>query len=321
MIPGIDPKIDIAFKKVFGSERFGDLTAALINAVRSPPPEHRVVEVMFLNPYSEKMTLDDKLSILDVKARDQSEWIYDLEMQMLVLAALSPRALYYWAKSYAEQLSAGEDYTRLRRTISICFVNGVVFREWPDHHTIFRLLDRSGELCLTEDLEIHLIELPKFQKTLAELETDLDFWLYFLKNGEELDADALPAELDRWEIRQAMGVLKMLAQSDVERELYEGRLKAKRDMQTLETERRMAEEQRADWQQRYEAANREREAANREREAANREREAAKRMLVRQIQLCERLLGRRGANTEELSACSLDELHELAERLERESAT
>lgn len=30
----------------------------------------------------------------------------DLEMQMLVLAALSPRALYYWAKSYAEQLSA-----------------------------------------------------------------------------------------------------------------------------------------------------------------------------------------------------------------------
>ena len=84
---------------MFGSEQFGDLTAALINAVRAPPPEHRVVEVVFLNPYSERMALDDKLSILDVKARDQSAWIYDLEMQMLVLPALSPRALYYWAKS------------------------------------------------------------------------------------------------------------------------------------------------------------------------------------------------------------------------------
>jgi len=52
MIPGIDPKIDIAFKKVFGSERSGDLTAALINAVREPPPEHRVIEVEFLNPVS-----------------------------------------------------------------------------------------------------------------------------------------------------------------------------------------------------------------------------------------------------------------------------
>ena len=127
-----------------------------------------------------------------------------------------------------------------------------------------------------------------------------------------MDADALPAEVDRWEIRKAMGVLKMLAQSDLERELYESRLKARRDMQTLETERRMAEEQRVDWQQRYEAA-------NREREAANPEREAAKRMLVRQIQLCQRLLGRRGSNAEELTACSLDELRDLAERLERES--
>ena len=327
MIPGIDPKIDIAFKKVFGSERFGDLTAALINAVREPPPEHRVVEVEFLNPYSEKMTLDDKLSILDVKARDQSEWIYDLEMQMLVLAALSPRALYYWARSYADQLSAGEDYTRLRRTISICFVNGVVFPDWAEYHTCFRLLDPSGELCLTEDLEIHMIELPKFGKTLAELEKDLDFWLYFLKNGEELDADALPAELERWEIRKAMGVLKMLAQSDMERALYDGRLKAKRDLQTLETERRIAEDQRrtaeeqrrtaedqgsGEWQQRYEAA-------NREREAANREREEAKRMLVRQIQFCERLLGRPLSEAARLTTCSLDELHDIAERLERES--
>jgi len=332
MIPGIDPKIDIAFKKVFGSERSGDLTAALINAVREPPPEHRVIEVQFLNPYSDRMALDDKLSILDVKARDQSEWLYDLEMQMLVLAALSPRALYYWAKSYAEQLSAGEDYTRLRRTISICFVNGVVFREWPEYHTCFRLLDPSGELCLTEDLEIHIIELPKFRKTLAELETDLDFWLYFLKNGEELDADALPAELDRGEIRKAMGVLKMLAQSDMERELYEGRLKAKRDLQTLETERRIAEdqrrtaeeqrrtaeeqrrtaeEQRDEWQQRYEAA-------NREREAANRREEAAKKLVTRQIQLVERMLARQLSDADQLMACSLDDLRDLAERLERE---
>ena len=38
MIPGIDPKIDIAFKKVFGSEPSRDLTASLINAVLEPPP-------------------------------------------------------------------------------------------------------------------------------------------------------------------------------------------------------------------------------------------------------------------------------------------
>ena len=137
---------------------------------------------------------------------------------------------------------------------------------------------------------IHVIEIPKFNKTLAELETALDFWLYFLKNGEELDADVLPAELDRQSgVRKAMGVLKMFAQNEMERELYEGRLKAKRDLQmveaerqtletqrqtletqrqtletqrrTLEAERRTLDVQLGDWQQRYDVANRERETA------------------------------------------------------------
>lgn len=44
-------------------------------------------------------------------------------------------------------------------------------------------------------------------------------------------------------------------------------------------------------------------------------------MLVRQIQLCERLLGRSLSNAEELTACSLDELRGLAERLESETGS
>jgi predicted transposase/invertase (TIGR01784 family) len=103
MIPGIDPKIDIAFRKVFGSEPWRDLTVALINAVLESPPPHRVVDVELLNPYSEKMTLDDKLSILDVKARDQEGWLYNVEMQMLALAALVQRLLYYWS-NYVSKL-------------------------------------------------------------------------------------------------------------------------------------------------------------------------------------------------------------------------
>jgi predicted transposase/invertase (TIGR01784 family) len=305
MIPGIDPKIDIAFKKVFGSEPWRDLTASLINAVLEPPPQQRLVDVELLNPYSEKMTLDDKVSILDIKARDDQGRLYNLEMQMLATASLVQRLLYYWSKIYAQELAEGDDYTRLRPTISICFVNGVLFGDWPEHHTCFRLLDAKGQLCLTDDLVVHLIELPKFTKTLAELRTPLDFWLYFFKNGAELDADVLPEALNRPDLQKAMGVLKMLAQSDLERELYEGRLKAKRDMQTLETLRDQ-------WQQRYEAADREREAANRERD------EARKLAFVRQIQLCQRLLNRAISGTDELLGRSVEDLREQAERLERE---
>ena len=193
------------------------------------------MDVELLNPYSEKMALDDKLSIVDIKARDDQGRLYNLEMQMLATASLAQRLLYYWSKIYSQQLAAGDDYTRLRPTISICFVNGVLFSGSREYHTRFRLLDEPCQLCLTDDLVVHVIELPKFTKTLAELRTPLDFWLYFFKNGAELDADALPDGLNRPDQQKAMGVLKMLAQSDLERELYEGRLKAKRDMQTLET--------------------------------------------------------------------------------------
>jgi hypothetical protein len=61
MVPGIDPKVDIAFKKVFGSESRRDLTTSLINAVLGWTAKRRLSDVTLLNPYSEKMALDDKV--------------------------------------------------------------------------------------------------------------------------------------------------------------------------------------------------------------------------------------------------------------------
>jgi len=79
-----------------------------------------------------------------------------------------------------------------------------------------------------------------------DLRTPLDLWLYFLKNGDRLDADALPEPLAAPSVCQAMEVLKMFSQDRMERELYEGRLKARRDAQarTNEIERTQAELQR-----------------------------------------------------------------------------
>jgi hypothetical protein len=122
-----------------------------------------------------------------------------------------------------------------------------------------------------------------------------------LKNGEGLDADALPDPLDIPELRRAMEVLKMFAQNDLERELYEGRLKAKRDLQTLETFRKQLEA--------------ERDTLATERDAARRE---ARDSLVKRIQLCEQLLGRSVSARDDLVACDMEQLRRLAEELERQ---
>jgi predicted transposase/invertase (TIGR01784 family) len=234
MVSGIDPRVDFAFKKVFGSESSKALTISLINAVLNPPPESRIVGLDLLNPYSEKMALDDKVSILDIKARDPQNRIYNLEMQMVATASLTPRLLYYWSKIYSQQLTEGRNYNVLRPTISICFVNGKMFADRKDYLTRFRLLDDKARVCLTNHIEFHLIELPKFGKRLEQLSDPLDYWLYFFENGASLDAEALPERLDRPEQRAALGVLNMLIRSDLEREKYEARLRDRLEIETLE---------------------------------------------------------------------------------------
>ena len=202
-----------------------------------PAPGQRLIQLDLLNPYSEQDSLSDKLTVLDIKARDERGRWFNVEMQMHLGLALVPRLLFYWARLYGSQLVEGLDYDRLRPTISICFVNQVMFREREAYHSVFRLLEQDSQVCLTEHQELHLLEIPKFRRELEALREPLDFWLYFLKNGKDLDADALPGPLARPDICRAMEVLKVFSQSELERDRYENRLKAQRDLMSLKRER------------------------------------------------------------------------------------
>src|SRR5207245_6857108 len=103
----------------------------------------------------------------------------------------------------------------------------------PDYHLRFRLLEESHSFPLTKDLEFHILELPKFTKSAAELKSDLDIWLYFLRHAEMMDTDALPAAFEQHPLAvRAMEELKMLAQNDLERERYEARRKWQLDYNT-----------------------------------------------------------------------------------------
>ena len=230
MIPGIDPKVDYAFKKVFGSETNVPILLDLLEAVLQPSPDQRIVGLEIRNPFNDKDALDDKLSILDIKARDRQGRQYNVEMQMIGTPVFLQRVLYYWAVLYGEQLHEGADYSVLQPTISIGFVNTVLFPQVPDYHLDFQLRSsRHPHLVFSAQQTMHLIELPKFRKSPEELADPLEVWCYFLVHGAELDTDHLPQALRTRPVPRAMEVLKMLTQSELERERYESRLKAERD--------------------------------------------------------------------------------------------
>ena len=229
MILGIDPKVDYAFKWLFGNQKNTSILIHLLHAILNPAPEEQIVEIQILNPFNDKMALDEKLSILDIKARDQLGRQFNIEMQMLATANLKQRILYYWGKLYTEQLQSGQNYNLLKPTISICFVDGLLFPAVPEYHLWFQLISPQKGVVLTDHLRIHFFELPKFQRPLEALTTPLEAWLYFLRYAEDLNPESLPEPLDTPEIRQAMEVLMMLARVDIQKEIYEGRIKARRD--------------------------------------------------------------------------------------------
>jgi len=325
MAPGIDPRVDIVFKKLFATPAWSELTISLINAVLQQAEGHQVVALDILDPYSEKDSPDDKLTILDIKARDQQGRLFNVEMQMNLIPALPERLIYYWAQLYSHQLVVGEEYTQLCPTISICFLNQVLYADAPDTQSVFLMLERDRHTVLTQDFQLHLLELPKFRRELGLLHEPLDYWLYFFQNGEQLDADSLPGPLTRPEICQAMEVLKVFSQSDVERDRYENRMKALRDQRTFIRARDEAFNERDQAFQRLrefeQERAQERQQVEQERQQAEQERQQAeqelKQRLARQIQLCQRLLSQPAMDTDKLLANSTDELRAWADQLEQ----
>jgi predicted transposase/invertase (TIGR01784 family) len=229
MVLGIDPKVDYAFKWLLGREDHTSILINLLHSILKPSPDEQITELQILNPFTDRTGLDEKLSILDIRARDGLGRQFNVEMQMLATASLRQRILYYWSKLYTEQLPKGDDYDVLRQTISICFVDGVLFPAVQEHHLEFRVTEKALGISLTDDLAIHFFELPKFRLTAEELVTPLDTWLYFLRYAENLDPEALPEHMNTAEIRQAMEALEVISHVDLRKEMYEDRIKAVMD--------------------------------------------------------------------------------------------
>ena len=68
---------------------------------------------------------------------------FNVEMQMLTFRYYEKRILYYWAKLHQQQLQEGQDYLELNPTISISFLDHVLFPDAADYFWRFRLLNEN----------------------------------------------------------------------------------------------------------------------------------------------------------------------------------
>jgi len=239
----MNPRVDFVFKKLFGTEESKDILIDLINSIVSE--KDTVVDIELRNPYNEKQFLEDKRSVLDIKARSEEGKWYDIEMQVLPEDWFAKRSLYYWSRLYSEQLQEGKHYRDLTKTICINILNFSQLYDEPSYHNVYKVRNVVSNSELLDEFELHFIELRKYDESLADsLKTALDRWVNFLKLAGVYDSETMPEELKASPpVRKAMNLLERLSATKEERAIYDDRLKWIRDVESsLETMERRGRE-------------------------------------------------------------------------------
>ena len=215
----VDVKTDIAFKKIFGSEQHTEILIGFLNAVLELEGDRRIKTVTLKNPWQPPDIPILKETILDIRAVDNRDVSFIVEMQIKDTRFFDKRAIYYTAKAYTGQIKKGEDYPKLNQVI---FIGILDFNSFEGHNYLTRhlILNRetmNQDLC---DLEFNFIELKKFNKQEEELESIIEKWIYFIKNADNLSMIPQNA-VEIPELNEAYKLASMNAWTEEELEIYE----------------------------------------------------------------------------------------------------
>jgi predicted transposase/invertase (TIGR01784 family) len=181
----VDIKNDVAFRKIFGNENRKEVLISFLNAVLLLQENHKIVTVDILTPYQLPDLKGGKVTIVDVKAKDQNDKTYIVEMQVAEVDGFDKRVLYYASKSYSAQIERGDQYENLNPTYFIGILDFEVTKN-PSYINRHKIIDIATNENYIKDIEFNFIELPKFNKKENELESIIDQWIYFIKNAENL---------------------------------------------------------------------------------------------------------------------------------------
>jgi len=238
----LNPRNDVAFKRIFGTEKNKVILISFLNEVLRKQLALPIEDIEFLKPSQDPTIASRKQSIVDVLCKDKEGVQYIVEMQVAKTGGFEKRAQFYAAKAYIDQMKAGDErYINLKEVIFIAIADYDIFPNKKHYKSEHVILDR---FTLENDLSMFsftFVNLPKFDKEYNDSKrslTDLSLeekWYYFLKHAEEMRGQELET-LTGGDImiREAYKELEMYNWSDTDLAIYEGELKRQRDEYNIE---------------------------------------------------------------------------------------
>ena len=175
---------DFGFKRIFGTAMNKDLLICFLNSLFNG--RQVVKDVSYLNPEHVGDVYTDRKAIFDVYCEGENGEKFIVEMQNAYQTYFKDRSLFYSTFPIREQAPKGNDWNfKLNYVYTVALLNfnmneDAFDKEKIRHHV--QLCDTATHKVFYDKLEFIYVEIAKFNKTLEELETLYDKWLYALKN-------------------------------------------------------------------------------------------------------------------------------------------
>ena len=231
----LDPKNDIAFRKIFGSEKNRDILIHFLNDMLVFKEGKPIQHITFLKTSQDPEIAFKKESIVDVLCKDELGHQYIVEMQVANQKGFEKRAQYYAAKAYISQINKGDKlYSNLKEVIFLAIVDFKMFPDKQEYKSDHVILDQQTHENDLKDFSFTFLELPKFKKDKHQLTTMIDKWAYYFKNAEDTPEEDLAEIFQNDEcIQQAYQELDRFHWSESELLDYDQEIKRVRDNQAV----------------------------------------------------------------------------------------
>lgn len=177
----INPFTNFGFKKIFGEEANKDLLIDFLNELLTD--KGKIINITYLKSECLGATDLDRKAIFDLYCENEKGEKFIVEMQRAKQDYFKDRSLYYATFPVQEQAKKGDWNYQLNSVFSIAITDFIIDEENKTKllHDV-RLIEKETQKEFYDKLRFIYVEIKKFDKSLEEIETHFEKWLYVLEN-------------------------------------------------------------------------------------------------------------------------------------------
>jgi len=222
----LNPFTDFGFKKLFGTEGNEDILISFLNEIL---PEKKIAKITYKKTEHLGQTDLDRKVIFDLYCESETGEKFIVELQKAKQSFFKDRSIFYSTFPIQEQAKKGEWNYELQAVYTIAILDFRFEDEYKDEVKVYvKLMDIFKKTVFYDKLSFIYLQMPNFNKSINELESLEDKWLFLLRNLPNLDK--VPARLQEKVFRKVFKIAELAKFDQKERQAYEDSLKYYRDV-------------------------------------------------------------------------------------------